>query len=73
MEIAVQLSFYEDTSVHNSTCTDVQILNDFILESTETFTVILIAVDRNLTEISAAYSTAIVTILEDNVDCKFLI
>ena len=73
MEIAVQLSFYKDSSVGNSTCTDVQILNDSVLESAETFMVLLIAVDGNVTEISSAFSTAIVTIMEDNVDCKFLI
>ena len=71
MEIAVQLSFYKDSSVGNSTCTDVQILNDPIVESAESFMVVLIAVDRNVTEISTAFSTAIVTILEDNIDCKF--
>ena len=68
----VDLSFKEGASVGYSTCTDIEILNDAILESIETFTVILMAFDVNVTKISTAFSSATVTILEDSTDCKFV-
>ena len=55
----------------NSTCTEIQIINDNVLESDETFKIMLVAVDSNMTFITAASSFAIVTIVEDNIDCKF--
>ena len=70
MEIITQLSFNEKTSVGNSTCTDIQIVNDNILEFDETFIVILTALDNTYT-ITTASSSAVIVILEDSDDCKF--
>ena len=69
MEIITQLSFDEKTSVGNSTCTDIQILNDNILESDEVFLVILTALDNTYT-ITTASSSATILILEDSDDRK---
>ena len=67
----MQLFISGDTSIGNSTCTEIQIINDSILESDETFTIMLIAVDSNVTVITSTSSVAMVTIVEDNTDCKF--
>ena len=62
----VQLSFSEGSSVGNLTCTDIQILNDTILESVETFEVLLKAVDANVTMLPAIASKATVVILDSD-------
>ena len=71
VEIITQLLFTEKSSVGNSTCTDIQILNDNILESDETFMIILTALDNSTSIVTTASSSALIVILEDNDDCKF--
>ena len=50
----------------NSICTNIQILDDTILESVETFEVMLKAIDANVTMIPAIASNATVTILDSD-------
>ena len=50
----------------NSICTDIQIQTDTILESVETFEVLLKAVDANTTLLPAIASKATVSILDSD-------
>ena len=54
----------------NSSCTDITVIDDAIVESTEAFQLALIAVNVTFTTITPGSSTAVVMIVEDNVDCK---
>ena len=54
----------------NLTCADIQIVNDTILESVESFTVMLVDLDSSNIVITTASSNATVTINEDSTDCK---
>ena len=70
MDITVELSFSEEMSVGNSTCADIQIVDDTILEPMETFTVMLMDPGSSNIVITTESSSATVTINEDGTDCK---
>lgn len=55
--------------MNDTTCTDIVVVNDAILEAEESFTVSISTVNTNAANISIA--SAIVVISEDSTDSKF--
>ena len=63
-----QLNFTTGQTVGNMQCTNIQVLDDSVLESAETFTLQLVADDSNVVIITASAESAVVTIEEDPTD-----
>ena len=63
-----QLTFTSDQTNGSMQCTDLQVLDDSILESAETFTLMLVADDASVVEITADALSTVVTIEEDPTD-----
>lgn len=71
---SLELTFYYGQSSDNNMttqCTDMVVLDDNILEGNETFSIRLTSQSSEV-RITSGREQAIVVIIEDNVDCKFL-
>ena len=63
-----RLTFTSGQTIGGMQCTDLQILDDNILESEETLTLHLVADDTSVVTITSSAESAVVTIQEDPTD-----
>ena len=68
--VSTQLTFTSGQTNGSMQCTDLLVLDDSILEAAETFSLMLIADDASVVEITADAQSAVVTIEEDPTDGK---
>ena len=66
--VSTQLSFTSGQTTGDTQCIDIQVLDDSILESDETFTLQLAADDISVVTISVGTDSSVVTIREDPTD-----
>ena len=68
--VNTQLIFTSGQTTGDTQCTNLQVLDDSILESDETLTLQLVADDPSVVVITASADSAVVTIEEDPTDGK---